>query len=180
MTQNVQADIQSGPFPGRDGWGRFYRFYQTAIKPNSSLRGLVCGYFWPARWESRIYRLLGVRQFGKIVPTGGIAVRRITRSRMAPYTLSGTSVGAARDFFYRTCIFEMLHLPFLVTLLGLSIHRYLIGRPDLALENLAINLLFNIYPIMHHRNTRIRIVRLLERRTWQTESLRQEASETRY
>lgn len=46
--------------------------------------------------------------------------------------------------------------PFMVTLLEFSIHRYFVGRPDLAIENLAVNLLFNVYPIMHHRNTRLR------------------------
>ncbi len=83
---------------------------------------------------------------------------------MAPYTLSGTSVGAARDFFYRTCVFEACHLPICVTLLALSIHRLWIGWIDIAVQEMVLNLAVNVYPIMHHRNTRSRIVRLLSRR----------------
>jgi len=128
------------------------------------MRLATCKYFWPSVAEHRTYRTLGVSHFGKFLPTGGIAIRRLTGSRMAPYTLRATSLRAAREFFYRTCVFELLHLPFFLTLLSLSGYRLLTGRADLALENLAVNLLFNIYPIMHHRNTRFRIVALLGRR----------------
>jgi hypothetical protein len=83
---------------------------------------------------------------------------------MAPYTLAGNSLRAARDFYYRTCVFEILHLPFLVALVILALHRLSIGRADLALENTIVNLLVNVYPVMHHRRTRMRIARLLERR----------------
>jgi hypothetical protein len=34
---------------------------------------------------------------------------------------------------------------------------------DLAAENALVNLVINVYPILHHRHTRVRIVRLLER-----------------
>lgn len=163
-TTIVRAELRDGPLPYGDGWSWFYRFHEETIKPRRRLRDLVCGHFWPRRFEGPIYRLLGVNLFGKVIPTGGIAVRRALRVRMTPYTLKGTSAGAARAFFYRACIFELLHTPFLLTLLGISVHRFLIGRADLALEDLFVNLLFNIYPILHHRNTRVRIVRLLERR----------------
>lgn len=101
--------------------------------------------------------------FGAVIPTGGKLVRRVTRARMAPYTLAGSSLRAARAFYYRTCVFEALHLPFLLTLLALALHRASIGRVDLALENTAVNLLANVYPVMHHRRTRARILALLER-----------------
>jgi hypothetical protein len=83
---------------------------------------------------------------------------------MRPYTLAGTSVDAAREFFYKTCVFETLHLPFLVALIGLAVHRALIGRPDLAMQNTLVNLVANVYPIMHHRRTRTRIMELVGRR----------------
>jgi hypothetical protein len=84
---------------------------------------------------------------------------------MAPYTLAGSSLRAAREFYYRTCVFEALHLPFLLVLVALALHRQSIGRTDLAVENTIVNLIANVYPIMHHRRTRGRIARLLERRS---------------
>ena len=82
---------------------------------------------------------------------------------MAPYTLAGTSVGAARTFYYRTCVFEALHLPFVLALVVLAVHRATLGRWDLAFENSVVNLAVNVYPILHHRRTRTRIVQILER-----------------
>jgi len=83
---------------------------------------------------------------------------------MAPYTLAGNSMTAARDFYYRTCVFETLHLPFLIALVVLAIHRISIGRVDYAIQETAINLAVNIYPILHHRNTRRRILSILSKR----------------
>jgi len=83
---------------------------------------------------------------------------------MAPYTLKGTSIAAARAFYYRACVFEMLHLPFFLTLVALAVARGAEGRWDLALENTLVNVVVNLYPMMHHRRTRGRIVRLLSRR----------------
>lgn len=159
------ANARLGPYPPNDGWRWVYRLYASFIEPSPALRRVVRAYFWPKRLEEvgngRLYELLGVRWFGRLIPTGGVLARRWTGSRMAPYTLSGTSLGAARAFFFRTCIFEMLHLPFLSALAALTVHRLWIGRSDLAFENLAVNLAFNIYPIMHHRHTRVRILRLM-------------------
>jgi hypothetical protein len=83
---------------------------------------------------------------------------------MAPYTLKGTSLAAARAFYYRACVFEMLHLPFFLALGALALARAVEGRWDLALENTLVNAVVNLYPMMHHRRTRGRIVRLLARR----------------
>jgi hypothetical protein len=112
-----------------------------------------------------MFRLLGVHWFGAVIPTGGILVRRVTKARMAPYTLSGTSLGAARDFYYRTCVFEALHLPFFLVLVALAWMRAVEGRWDLALENTLVNLVVNLLPMMHHRHTRTRIIGLLARRS---------------
>jgi hypothetical protein len=158
--------MEEGPFPRDDGWYFLYRFFHRLARPHSGLRRLVCGYFWPRLLErsgnGRIYRSLGVSHFGRVIPTGGSAIRRLTGSRMAPYTLKGTSLGAARDFYYRTCAFEAAHTPFFVALLAITVYQLTVGRPDLAVQDMLVNLGVNIYPIMHHRHTRVRIVRLLE------------------
>jgi len=160
-------EVADGPFPYHDGWGWLYRAFERIAPANSLPRRAVCRYFAPnrlERWRSGLaYKLLGVHLFGAIIPTGGIAVRRVLKARMAPYTLERPSPGAARAFYYRACVFESLHLPFLLTLVALAIHRAWIGRTDLALENTAVNLVVNVYPVMHHRRTRARIVGLLER-----------------
>ena len=154
-----------GPFPRGDGWGAVYRLYDAAIRPLPGLARLARGYFWPSPIERArdglLFRVLGVPLFGCLVPTGGVAIRRLTGTRMAPYTLAGPSLRAARAFFYRACIFEALHLTPMLLLVALSAMRWAEGRPDLATESTLINLGVNIYPILHHRHTRVRIVRLL-------------------
>ena len=154
-------------YPQGDGWTWVYWLYHRFILPHSWLRNSIASYFNPSPFEragsGRIYRLLGVHVFGKIIPTGGVSVRRFTKLRMIAYTLRGPSLGAARDFRYKTCIFEALHMPFCIVLLILSVDRFMKGHVDWALEDLAVNLLANIYPMMHHRYTRIRIDRLVGR-----------------
>jgi hypothetical protein len=152
-------------YPSDDGWGWLYQFYDRWIAPHAWLRRPLCAYLNPNPIEraghGKIYRLLGVQHFGKAIPTGGILIRRLTGLRMAPYTLAGTSLRAARHFRYRTCVFEMAHMPFLLTLLALSIYRWAQGDYRLALEDSLVNLLVNFYPILHHRYTRLRIDSLL-------------------
>ena len=168
MSSALQGVLARGPFPYEDGWGWLYRAVERAAPAGGFLRDALCRYLYPNRLErwrrGLVYRLLGVQWFGAVIPTGGILVRRVTGARMAPYTLAGTSIRAARDFYYRTCVFEMLHMPFLLTLLILAAMRGAEGRWDLALEDTVINLGLNLYPMMHHRRTRGRIVRLLSRR----------------
>ncbi len=166
-----------GPLPETDGWGWLYRACEQVAPAGQFLRRVVCHCFWPTalgRWRyGWIYRLLGVHLVGAVIPTGGIVMRRVLRARMAPYTLSGTSLGGARSFYYRTCVFETLHMPFFLALVALTIHRFATGRIDLALENAGINLAINFYPMLHHRRTRTRIVKLLQDRgTRQAQSRR--------
>jgi hypothetical protein len=173
MTKPVSAELERGPFPYRDGWGWLYRVFERIAPAERRLRRVLCGYFYPSaieRWRGGlVYRLLGVHLFGSVIPTGGIVVRRVTKARMAPYTLAGRSIGAARAFYYRACVFEALHLPFFVTLVLLAAHRAEAGRWDLALENTIVNLVVNVYPVLHHRRTRTRIVNLLVRRAGTTQ-----------
>jgi len=162
------AALRAGPFPYDDGWGWLYRLFERIGPADQAGRRWICAYFRPSaveRWrDGLLYRLLGVHLFGALIPTGGIVIRRVTKARMAPYTLPGHSLAAARAFYYRACVFEALHLPFFLTLVALAAHRGLTGRPDLAIEDSVVNLLANVYPVMHHRRTRARIVRLLARR----------------
>lgn len=168
MQNPVYTPIEAGPFPYADGWGWLYRAFDRLAPTRSVLRRAVCRYFYPSRVErwrdTLVYRILGVHLFGTIIPTGGIVVRRFTGARLAPYTLAGHSLGAARAFYYRACVFEALHLPFFLTLVALALLRAADGRFDLAVENSVINLVANAYPMMHHRRTRARIVQLLARR----------------
>jgi hypothetical protein len=149
-----------------------YRLFARLAPPGSARRRAACRYFFPTpseRWGwGRIYRLLGVHLFGAVIPTGGVVIRRLTGARMAPYTLARRTVTAAREFYYRTCVFESLHMPFLVVLFGITIDRAVAGRLDLAVQGMMVNLALNVYPIMHHRRTRTRIVRLLVRRAART------------
>ena len=148
-------------YPQDDGWKWLYRFYHDYIARYAWLRKLINGYFGLKTFElagkGKLYRLLGVHVFGRFIPTGGVAIRRTTGARMAPYTLRDISMQAALDFSYRSCIFEALHMPFFLALLGLSAYRLSQGRLDLALENMLVNLVINIYPMMHQRYTRVRI-----------------------
>jgi hypothetical protein len=167
MKRPVRQEIERGPFPYDDGWGWLYRAVDRLAPAGSDRRGVLCRYFFPngvERWRTgKAYRLLGVHWFGSVIPTGGIVWRRVTKARMAPYTLAAISIGGARAFYYRTCVFEALHFPFLLAMVFLAGLRAAEGRWDLAVENTAINLVMNVYPIMHHRRTRTRIVQLLAR-----------------
>lgn len=167
-------DPASHPYPSADGWAWLYGMYSRLGRAYPRVRNTVRAYFQPTALESacegRLFRLLGVPWFGRIIPTGGITVRRLTGARMTPYTLEGTSLRAAGNFFYRACVFEALHLPFFLALLALSIYRWSTGRPDLAAKNMLVNVLVNLYPILHHRHTRTRIDRLLRIRSSRNES----------
>lgn len=163
---DVAAELRRGEWPAEDGWGWLYRSFDVLAPRGGALRRALCGYFWPGAAERAgagvLDRLLGVRWFGRWIPTGGIGWRWLTGAKMRPYTLRGSSLGAAREFYYRTCVFEALHLPFLLALVALAGRQLALGRADLALEDSLVNLLFNVYPILHHRRTRGRIAKLLE------------------
>lgn len=160
--------LARGRGPADDGWGWLYGWFERLAPPGSLARRTACRYFAPSGLEragnGRLYRWLGVPLFGRVIPTGGIAVRRVTGARMAPYTLAAPSRRAARDFYYRACVFEALHAPFCLTLLALAAQRYAVGLVDFAVQEVVLNLAVNLYPMMHHRNTRRRIVALLARR----------------
>lgn len=80
---------------------------------------------------------------------------------MRPYTLHRTSVRGARDFYFRACVFEALHLPFFLALVALAIERGASGRVEYAIQETVMNLAVNLYPMLHHRHTRTRILEIL-------------------
>lgn len=163
----VASALREGRLPADDGWRLLYDGFEAVAPVGSRRRAAVCGYFRPSRLElagrSALYRWLGVARFGRFIPTGGIAVRRATGTAMRPYTLHRLSLRGARDFYYRACVFEGLHLPFFVALLLLAVQRYSVGRTDYALQEALMNLVVNLLPMLHHRHTRARIFRLLGR-----------------
>jgi hypothetical protein len=164
---SLAAALANGSLSGDDGWGGLYRFFERQAPPGSRLRGAICAYFEPSRLErsgdGRLFRVLGVGVFGRFIPTGGIAIRRATGAAMRPYTLHERSLRGARDFYYRACVFEALHLPFFLALAALAAQRYSIGRIDYAVQETLINLVVNLFPMLHHRHTRTRILQLLHR-----------------
>ena len=168
MTEETRDRFELGALPADDGWGWLYRVFDRLAPPGSRRRRATCGWFYPTRLErwraGQVYRLLGVHRFGAIIPTGGILVRRLTGAKMAPYTLAGSSLRAAKAFYYRACVFEALHTPFFLALVVLAAVQWRRGRPDLALQDTAVNLVANAFPMLHHRRTRARIVQLANRR----------------
>ena len=168
MNNGIANALQQGTGPNDDGWSWLYGAFEKLAPPGSAGRTVLCKYYMPSRFElageGRLYRWLGVPLFGRIIPTGGIAIRRATGARMAPYTLARNSISAARDFYYRACIFESLHFPFFVVLVVLAIQRASVGRADYAIQESLLNLVVNVYPMLHHRNTRRRIFLLLSKK----------------
>jgi hypothetical protein len=159
--------LAHGSTPRADGWAWLYHAFATVAPPGSVRRKLACRYFAPSPLELRrnalLFRLLGVGVFGRFIPTGGIAIRRATGAAMKPYTLERRSLRSARDFYYRTCVFEALHMPFFLALVGLAAHRLLTGRIEHAVQETLMNIVVNLFPMLHHRHTRARIVLLLHR-----------------
>ena len=92
--------VALGEPPTDDNWQAFFRFYRRRLRPSGFLRALVRRYFLPWRIEAwgkgRIYRCLGVADFGRIVPTGGVVMRRLTGKRMEGYTLKRHTLSSAR------------------------------------------------------------------------------------
>lgn len=159
--------MASSHYPQKGGWTWLYNLYDRTVRPHPWLHALFRSYFRPKAFEKagngRIYRLLGVGLFGKVIPTGGVQIRRLTGARMAPYTLRGTSLRGAWEFRYRTCAFEAAHTLPMIALMALTVYWFAEGETRLGVEDLLVNLLVNIYPIMHHRHTRVRIDTLLSR-----------------
>ncbi len=85
------------------------------------LRKIILVYFKPFFFESyndgKIYRWIGVHKFGRYLLTGGIVIRKWSKSRMQSYTLKYIPMEAAIEFRYKSCFFEMLNNPFMIILI---------------------------------------------------------------
>ena len=150
----------------KDGYEWLVQFDKTVLQKYGMVRVIILLYFKPLSFEKYknglIYRLLGVHRFGRYLPTGGINIRRWTKKKMQSYTLKALSLNAAKEFKYKSCFFETLHIPFFVVLVWRSLWWYFENdNINLAIELLIVNAIFNIYPIMHQRYTRLRIDRLI-------------------
>ena len=153
--------------PRKDG-------YEWLIKVNSYLKrsdlihSIIKWYFLPFKIEKRnkgaLYKTLGVHVFGKYLPTGGSEIKRLTKTKMIAYSLKSYSIEALVEFLYKNCFFELLHLPFFIFMVWRSCWWVInFENYEIAFELQVVNLLFNIYPIMFHRYTRIRVVNLIEK-----------------
>ena len=157
-------------FPTKDGY-EWLTKVKSYLKKYDFIYSIIKWYFLPFKFEKRnkgcIYRLLGVHVFGKYLPTGGSEIKRLTKTKMKAYSLKSKSVSGLIEFLYKNCFFELLHLPFFVFMIWRSswwVVKY--NNYEIALELQLVNLLFNIYPIMFHRYTRVRVFQLIEKHKW--------------
>ncbi|MHC4179420.1 MAG: glycosyl-4,4'-diaponeurosporenoate acyltransferase CrtO family protein [Planctomycetota bacterium] len=160
--------ISLGEAPDDDKWQAFYRLYYRCVRPVPVFRALVRWYFLPRGLEAwnkgAIYRFLGVAAFGRIIPTGGVRIRRITGAGMVDYTLQCTTLASARKFFFRACAFEAAHSLVFISVSVVVVICCVLGRTHLAVGGTVANLVVNAYPMLLQRYTRVRILRLLARR----------------
>jgi hypothetical protein len=121
---------------------------------------LPAPYYVSRRWESsHLYRRLGVRAFGGIVPDGR-ALKRIAG-------VDGRWLGRGDQIAVvqrRTCASERTHWWWLLTGLAVIVWAWSIEAQRTAALLLALNVPLNVYPILLQRYTRARIDRIAQRR----------------
>lgn len=131
------------------------------------LRSILRLYFMPNRLESYhtglIYRLLGINAIAYIIPTGGLLWRRLFHWKGWSFALQGSSIRAAYEYIYTTCVFEILHLSALMLMLHDGIWSIRHGYTDGILKFVLAGILMNGYPAMLQRYNRVRIIKLLEK-----------------
>ena len=110
------------------------------------------------RWEltSDLYRQLGVRLFGSVL-------------RNTPLRFLNTGVYLSSDvkdlnsLYRRVASAEATHFWAALLFMAYIGYLYLSGRPQIATGFLAVQVLFNIYPILHLRLMRGRLDAILQR-----------------
>lgn len=124
---------------------------------------LPASYYRVHRFEKtgRLYELLGVRIFRKLVPNGDW-VNRWRRRRDPGFRVLSDRRSAA-EFLARTVMSEKSHLVLLLVGAGTSLFAWHIGWKGWAVYLGAANVLVNLYPVLLQRYTRARIIRLLAR-----------------
>jgi len=125
--------------------------------------------FWFQRQvfeSSDLYERLGVRLFKRYTPTGGDLMNRWLQRRFAWGTHVTTlhSLESRERWLARTQTFEATHIAFSL-LLSCQFIRGVKTRGLTARELavfLAVQILFNVYPIMLQRYNRLRLRRVVK------------------
>jgi hypothetical protein len=120
-------------------------------------------YLRPRRWETdgRLYEMLGVRAFRRLVPNGDW-VNRIRRRR-DPHFRVVSHRRAAAAYVARTEEGERTHGVLLLAGLVSSVYARRIGWDGWCAFLTVGNVLVNLYPMLLQRYTRARLYRLLAR-----------------
>jgi hypothetical protein len=124
-------------------------------------RGLPHAYFSTKEWErdGAVFRRLGVRRFGRVVPHGALLNRLGRRNGEGGAGRAGTA--AARTALEpETRASEATHLWWLLTTLAFALWAVLIGRGVFAGVLLLASVPLNVYPILLQRDTRARLRRI--------------------
>lgn len=142
---------------------QFDKFLSKRISP---LRYIAAFYFRPKQLEilgkGFIYKILGVHIFGKIVPTGGLWIRKITGLKLYSWRLERASRKGARLYQYKSCAYELIHLTALIYQLPEFTEYTFTGQWG-ALADLWWNIPVNIYTLMLQRYNRARIRYILNK-----------------
>jgi hypothetical protein len=105
--------------------------------------------------RGRLYELLGVRLFRKLVPNGDFV--NAWRRRHDPGFRVVTNSRSAKTFVARTIVGEKTHLVGLLAGIASSWYAWHIGWTGWAVYLAAANVVFNVYPILLQRYTRARL-----------------------
>jgi hypothetical protein len=150
------------------GWAWVEYAVDKYIKSINPLKRLLILYFKPFWFENLgkgiIYKILGVNYFGMILPTGGVAIRRLTNSKMPAYTLESPTINSAIKFRYRSCMFEFVHLMAIISQLPKLINLISTGKIEELIVYYWWNIPVNIFPLMYQRFTRVRIEYLINKK----------------
>jgi hypothetical protein len=108
--------------------------------------------------SGRLYELLGVRAFRRLVPDGDLANRWRRRREPGFRMIRGRE--GARAFLTRNIASEQSHLVLLLAGFATCAYAWRIGWDAWAWYLFVANVAANVYPILLQRYTRTRIARL--------------------
>lgn len=108
------------------------------------------------KWEQRVYRLLGVHHFKKIVPLGDYWVYLI-RLVVPGFRVISDKQSALIWVIFTICV-ELLHVIAFFIIFAIGLVDIVNGRFLSAAFTAVLNLFVNVYPIMVQRFNRARLV----------------------
>jgi len=117
---------------------------------------------WEGRRGPRVYGMMGVRAFKRLVPNGDL-VNRFAR-RLDPRYRVIRDPASAHAWLDRARDSERSHLVLLVAGLLTAAYAARIGWNGWAVGLTAGNIVFNLYPVVLQRYNRCRIAKLLRHR----------------